>query len=166
MTHPLQGRKQSPEHIKNRLASWVGKPRKFVDLRTKLFKKIDKTESCWIWVGSIFKKSTGSYGQIRVGRRSKSKLLRAHRVVYELLVGPIPKGLELDHLCRNTLCVNPDHLEAVTHAENMKRRKDSNLSHCRHGHLYTAETTYLRPDNGRRECKVCQRNRVIAFHSS
>jgi HNH endonuclease len=70
---------------------------------------------CWVWQRSV-QKGRG-YGKITVG----SKKLFAHRVVWERHKGPIPEGLELDHLCRNPPCVNPDHLEPVTHAINMKR---------------------------------------------
>jgi hypothetical protein len=161
MEHPLKGRKQTKEHIEKRRTSILEKfrkyPRKLLDMKTKLFQKINKSENgCWNWTGAVFKKPYGNYGQMRVGRKGQDKIRRAHVLSYEVFVGKIPDGLELDHLCHNTLCVNPEHLEPVTHKENMKRRKDSNLPYCRHGHLYTLETTYIRPDNGRRECKLCK----------
>ena len=68
---------------------------------------------CWEWTGTV----NNQYGMFSVG--SKFKL--THRLAYEMLNGPIPDGLEIDHLCRNKLCANPDHLEAVTHTENMVR---------------------------------------------
>lgn len=70
-------------------------------------------ESCWEWSGT----TTRGYGRFWVG----GKMVRAHRASYEMFRGPIPSGLELDHLCRNTRCVNPDHLEAVSHRENTMR---------------------------------------------
>jgi hypothetical protein len=164
MKHKLKGKKQTKEHIKKRVESCKRHPRKLRDLETKLLKKIkiDKN-GCWIWIGAIFYKLSGSYGQIRIGRKKDNKLLRAHRVSYEHFIGKIPKGKELDHLCRNTLCINPKHLEAVSHLVNMKRRKDSGLPYCRHGHKYTKETTYIRPDNRRRECKICRKLRIKKF---
>lgn len=161
--HPLIGRKQTEIHIKNRVESLLKtlkeNPRELQDLGEKLKSKIKKEKDCWIWTGAKFKKKYGDYGQIRLGRKPNSRLKRAHIVSYEYFVGKVPKGLELDHLCHNTLCINPKHLEPVTHKENIVRRKDSGLPHCKYGHKYTEETTYTRPDNGRRECKVCRKLR-------
>ena len=71
-------------------------------------------DSCWPWRGQV---NRGGYGVARYKRRTTT----AHRAIYRILVGPIPDGLELDHLCRNRLCVNPAHLEPVTHLENVRR---------------------------------------------
>jgi hypothetical protein len=70
---------------------------------------------CWLWIGT--RSIGGRYGAIKVGGRMRP----AHRISWEMVNGPIPAGLELDHLCRITACVRPDHLEPVTHAENMRR---------------------------------------------
>lgn len=81
----------------------------------RLWEKVDKTGDCWLWTRSL---TIGNrYGGLSVDGRMRP----AHRVAYELTVGPIPDGLELDHLCRNTRCVRPAHLEPVTHRENMRR---------------------------------------------
>lgn len=86
-------------------------------LEARFWPKVNKTDSCWLWTGA---KTGAGYGMIReVGHGGK--MLMAHRVAYELLVGPIPEGLFLDHLCRTPLCVNPAHLEPVTCRENMRR---------------------------------------------
>ena len=80
----------------------------------RLLSKIDRTEECWTWIGKTYR---GGYGRIsRSGRQ-----IAAHRAVYELLVGPIPEGLVLDHLCRNRRCVRPEHLEPVSLVENLRR---------------------------------------------
>jgi hypothetical protein len=97
------------------------------------------------------------YGIIGIGGRS-GRNFKAHRVAYELLVGPIPEGLVLDHLCRNPPCVRPSHLEPVTHKVNVRRGKASYVdnTHCKHGHLRTPENTYVCP-RGWPECKECRR---------
>lgn len=73
-----------------------------------------QADGCWLWTGTVL---GSGYGQFRVGMGH----VRAHRFAYELLVGPIPEALTLDHLCRVTSCVNPLHLEPVTASENIKR---------------------------------------------
>jgi hypothetical protein len=87
-----------------------------------------------------------------------------HRYSYERFVGPVPPELECDHICKNRGCVNPDHIRAVTHAENMRNRDYSKVAavhadrtHCPKGHPYNAENTYYRPDNGTRDCLTCRR---------
>lgn len=83
--------------------------------------------------------------------------VRAHVAAYELVVGPIPPGLEPDHLCRNKRCVHPGHLEPVTHAENT-RRGLSHRTHCPHGHPYSGDNLYVDP-RGHRQCRTCARRR-------
>lgn len=112
---------------------------------------------CWEWVGS---KSRG-YGSMNWRGRSG---VRAHRITYEIAKGPIPAGLCLDHLCRNTSCVNPDHLEAVTHRENVLRgagtpARHAKQTHCREGHEFTPENTYRFP-TGQRRCRTCTRHKA------
>ena len=112
----------------------------------------ERSNGCWEWTGSSHKQG---YGQIRV----KGKLVLAHRLAYETLVGVIPEGLEIDHLCRNPKCVNPSHLEPVTHQENCQRGEaglyEKLRTHCPQGHPYDIENTYWY--KGGRNCKECHR---------
>lgn len=123
----------------------------------RFFAKVQRTETCWLWTGS---KSPLGYGGFRVGGRA-GRLVPAHRFAYELLVGPIPEGLFLDHLCRNPPCVNPAHLEPVTHAENVRRGVSpaamrARQTHCKRGHEFTPENTIAVKRNGKRKCRQCR----------
>lgn len=113
----------------------------------------DSPDGCVEWTGY---RDPFGYGRFGIGARDH----KAHRFSYEMLVAPIPTGTELDHLCRNTSCVRPDHLEAVPHRENMRRADIANRrkTHCPQGHPYSGDNLYLTP-NGRRECKVCREQR-------
>ena len=111
---------------------------------------VEKAEGCWLWTRG--KHSLG-YGTFWDGTR----LVKAHRFAYELLIGPVPEGLELDHLCRNPTCVRPDHLEAVTHRENMRRGMSPawalhNTNTCKRGH--SLGDAYVRKSGGR-VCRTC-----------
>lgn len=111
------------------------------------------TESgCWIWMGCI---NDSGYG---IAYCEKT-LVRAHRLSYLIHIGPIPDGLELDHLCRVRCCVNPAHLEAVTRKENLRRgiNAESNRTHCPQGHPYNEENTLISKWKGKtgRQCRIC-----------
>jgi hypothetical protein len=107
---------------------------------------------CWHWKGNVRRSGYGRFDNAP-----------AHRFAYELLIGPIPLGLQLDHLCRNTGCVNPQHLEPVTGTENL-RRQGAAKSACPQGHPYTPENTYLRKVVGHRQCRTCLRARARAAY--
>lgn len=108
---------------------------------------------CWLWLGylSPAKRGGGGYGAFWLNGKFK----KAHMVSYELFRGQIPDGLELDHLCRVRSCVNPDHLEAVTRSENIKRGAGGSVTHCPSGHPYDIENTKIY--QGRRYCRACNR---------
>jgi hypothetical protein len=122
-----------------------------MDAADRFWAKVDKrTGGCWLWRGAITERG---YGQFYWG---PGQYRRAHRVSWDLLRGPIPPGLQLDHLCREKLCVNPDHLEPVTARENLARSPltNGNKTHCPQGHEYTADNTIL-TKQGKRKCKAC-----------
>jgi hypothetical protein len=128
-------------------------------LEERFWEKVDRSagpDGCWPWLAGRY--STG-YGEFSIGYRKSA----AHRVAYELLIGPIPAGLELDHLCRNRLCVNPAHLEPVTTRENILRgesgsAKNARKTHCHNGHPLTPGNLTPGP-NGERRCLICNRTR-------
>lgn len=108
---------------------------------------------CWLWTGAL---AGPGYSIIRVGRKKAI----AHRALYKILRGPVPDELVLDHLCRNTYCVNPSHLEPVTNRENVVRSPlIKKKTHCARGHEFTPENTYIstsRYGYPQRRCKACQ----------
>jgi HNH endonuclease len=109
---------------------------------------------CWVWTKTTYLK----YGRFWFCGRS----VLAYKLAYELTVGPVPKGLVLDHLCRNTLCVNPIHLEPVTQRVNLLRGDTiiaaaAAKTHCKHGHPFDEANTYIRPGNGARQCRQCRK---------
>lgn len=122
---------------------------------------VDANSGCWTWTGATAnKRDKWLYGIISVNR----KLKMAHRVMYELKVGEIPEGLQLDHLCRNTRCINPAHLEPVTAKENIARSVNfqSSKTRCVNGHELAGPNLYVKP-NGNRECRICRKSQWEAY---
>lgn len=117
------------------------------DREARFWARVDRRgpDECWQWTG--FRNRRG-YGHIGRGTTT----LLAHRVAYELVVGPIPEGLTLDHLCCNTSCCNPAHLDPCTRSENV-RRASERRTHCKRGHEFTPENTYVKKTG--RACRQC-----------
>ena len=114
--------------------------------------RFDKTGECWIWTAA---KSSAGYGQTF----QDGRVVYVHRVVYELAVGEIPQGYEVDHLCHNRACARPDHLEAVTPTENRRRQHEHYShnrakTHCPKGHPYSGSNLYMSGTN--RKCRACR----------
>lgn len=139
----------------------MGTPGSFTSLLDRMADRFTVGDTCWEWTGSTTK---AGYGM--VWRDGKQRY--AHRVLYELLVGPIPEGLEIDHLCRTRNCVNPGHLEPVTGSTNVLRGLKSTApptgitgwnaakTHCLKGHEFTEANTRIDP-RGHRVCRACHR---------
>lgn len=132
--------------------------RKMDDIKSRLLSRIKFVGTCWEWDAPD---TSNGYGNLYVGR----KRMRAHRLSYEVFVGEIPEGLEIDHLCRNRACCNPDHLEPVTARENTLRSPisptaiNSRKLKCKRNHDLTGDNVYV-SSLPRRVCKECARLRA------
>jgi hypothetical protein len=123
------------------------------DISERLWERVDKPQNpddCWVWLGSF---NTHGYGQMMVGSRldGTRKLATTHRLAYLLTKGEIPTTLEIDHLCKNRKCCNPNHLEAVKHSVNINRAVAGSNDLCINGH----EKIYHVTDK-RFYCKTCR----------
>jgi HNH endonuclease len=128
---------------------------------SKLFwAKVNKTETCWLWIAGHDKLG---YGKFHITKRFQCL---AHRLAYQIIQGKIPENLELDHLCRVPSCVNPEHLEPVTHRVNIARGEGpfpqrAKQEYCIHGH--TLHDAPRRKDTGTRYCRYCNRLKVKKY---
>src|SRR5690242_14759734 len=112
-----------------------------MELSERIRRHTDRTLSCWLWTGAL---DTNGYGQLGITGKSRKP---AHKVIYELNLGEVPIGMELDHLCRVRKCVNPGHLEPVSQYENNRRgfsppSVNGKKTHCAKGHEFSEENTY------------------------
>jgi hypothetical protein len=136
-----------------------------VILDDRFWSKVNKnTESgCWLWTSCV----QAGYGRFRYKKRT----FWVHRLSYLFLIGDIPEGLQLDHLCRVRNCVNPEHLEPVTSRENTMRgnsfsAQNAKKTHCPQGHEYNEENTYIynRKNTTYRKCKICTIKQAAEWH--
>lgn len=138
-------------------------------LAERLWRRVDKNGPlsahrpdlgpCWIWTGGKTGRGYGGVANEGTRREGTRRLVNVHRLAYELLVGPIPSGLTLDHLCRVRLCVRPAHLEPVTLRMNILRgegptAKQARQTHCKRGHPFDKANTSLQ--RGKRSCRACK----------
>lgn len=129
------------------------RPRPVLD---RLLARVRYDHGCWCYQGARTR-----YGHARINRGPDRKIEHAHRVAYREMVGPIPDGMVLDHLCRTPACVNPLHLEVITRDENFRRGASANQRRhdatvCKRGHVYTEANTRWLDGGRRRSCKDCE----------
>lgn len=126
------------------------------ELVKRFLSKVEKRDDCWLWTGG---KIGGGYGHFWAAGKQRA----AHRVAYEIFVGPIPDGAHLDHfVCENPACVNPAHLRPASPRENTLRGNgpaaaNAAKTHCKRGHPLSGDNLRIRP-NGNRACKACNRD--------
>lgn len=144
-----------PSNWRTHLADW----RYALNVLDRLRSGLQPSNGCWEWSRT---RTSGGYGQISV----KHAMVQTHQVAYHLFIGPVPAGLQLDHLCRNRACANPWHLDPVTSAVNSRRGLGAlNLpdygsrTHCVNGHAFDQVNTYIHPVTGYRTCRNCRADR-------
>lgn len=118
----------------------------------RIFDRILFDDGCWGFKGWHWDTGYAAFDVDGSG-------FRAHRLVYTMLVGPVPNDMVLDHLCRNRGCVRPDHLEIVTQRINVSRNSEATKTHCVNGHLLSGDNLYLSPGRHHRLCRACNRER-------
>ena len=138
--------------LEGRSDEWLQAAREYVGVRYE-----QQSDGCWKWLGQV---SGGGYGQARI----HDIYVAAHRLSYELAIGAVGERLVLDqNLCRNRACINPEHLEPVTQATNLRRglvgRKNAAKTRCPYDHEYTPANTYVIPATGSRTCRTCAMRR-------
>lgn len=131
----------------------------------RFWSRVRRTDGCWIWEGSIHPLG---YGRFYLD----GKMQKAHRAAYQLAKGPIPEGAHILHSCDNPPCVNPAHLRAGSHSDNMRdmvnkgraNRPESKKTHCPQGHPYDSENTYVTPI-GHRQCRTCRADAIARLRA-
>ena len=137
---------------------------------SRFWAKVAKSDGCWLWIG---KTNRGGYGQAydhRGSSKGRHQAL-AHRMAYELAIGPIPDGLTLDHLCRTRACVRPDHLRPCTIGENLRapgattfQARNAAKTRCKRGHELAGENLSVN-NRGQRVCLTCYRERKRLYRT-
>ena len=122
------------------------------------WQRVNKTDTCWLWTACT---NHDGYGNFSLHRGGRHWTMRAHRVAYELIVGEIPPGSVLDHICRVRHCVNPEHVRPASNRENVlagigRTAINARKTHCKNGHEFTDENTYRYPTRSIRECRTCR----------
>lgn len=140
----------------------MGRPPSNITAEARIFRQLveNPATGCWEWTGSLH---PSGYGRVVVGARR----FQTHRWVWTFLCGEIPTGLQLDHLCRNRICCNPEHLEPVDNRTNSLRStgvtaRNAVKTHCAQGHAFDEANTVL--DRGKRACLTCRRERQLAYY--
>lgn len=143
---------------------------KQLEVKTRFYSKVavpGTPNGCWEWTGA--KDKTG-YGRFKINGKAEM----SHRVSHMIFIGDIPEGYDIDHLCRNTGCVNPEHIEAVTRQENYlrglgpslaKQREPCNKfkTHCVNGHPRTVENTCFDEKRNAKRCRICKNNQMKEY---
>lgn len=140
------------------------KSRKYLSKLERFFNKVNTQGNCWLWTGAHHQDGYGVFN-------SSPRLVGSHRWLYEEIYGRLPKGLEIDHVCRTPACVKPSHLEAVTHSVNVKRgtagqrctERSRLVIRCPKGHEYSQDNTYITPGKPTRHCRQCVRDRCREY---
>lgn len=135
----------------------------------RFWRKVRIAENgCWEWIAGKMKTGYGGFG-LETLTPYEHRVVTAHSWVYKRYIGPMPPGTELDHLCRNRACVNPLHLEAVTHRVNALRGVSPSAlaarqTHCIYGHPLSPENTYINPRTHGRYCRTCKARRDREYY--
>lgn len=141
-------------------------PRQVESLHRRMWPKIDFTGDCWEWTRAVDKGGYGVFGYLHTANTTRNG--RVHRIVWNILVGSIPFGLVMDHLCRNHACCNPDHFEPVTDAVNLSRSLATyqaikrQAKACKRGHAFTEVNTYIKTQKSGLKTRSCRRCHSIA----
>lgn len=140
----------------------MARPR--TNILDRAFQRYVETDGCWLWTGTV---TPEGYGQISGYIDEIFRMLSAHKLIYEAVLGKVPSGMHLDHLCRNRSCVNPAHMEIVTPRENILRgigpsAVNALKTRCKRGHPLQGENLYV-DRRGKRECRNCRFKAVANY---